>query len=420
MKNKQNKAREELIKMYIDSLEEGQIPWRQGWNDLVDTPRNPVTNTKYHGVNLLMLTFKGRKLGYEDPRWCTLKQANEKGWRIEKGQHGTPVEYWMPYDKEERKYLTWKQYQEKVVEARKKGEELTGIVLYCKISYAFNAKQIVGIPEYVREANEQIETAPFVENLIQNMNVNYMETGDEAYYSPDKDMVVIPERTLFENDYEYNSTRLHELCHATGHASRLERPVKNLFGSIDYAKEELRAEIASSFIGQTINLKVSDSNLDNHKAYIQSWIEVLNKEPEELFKAIKDAQKIESYVLNVGEWEMMKEHEKETKPILGKLESDMNYCDSVFRIKEKLDELMKNEELDQEVISIVQGNEEMYHQEITENMVNALKEDRYNQILKVNEDNFKCIIFANDELYIQAINKTLGLDECMEEQGQSI
>ena len=420
-KKKQNKAREQLIEMYINSLEEGEIPWRKGWNDSIDAPQNPVTKTKYHGVNLLMLAYVSRKNGYKDPRWCTLKQANERGWSIIKGSHGTPVEYWMPYDKEERKYLTWKQYQDKMEEARKNGKGLDTIVLYSKISYAFNAEQIQGIPEYVRETNATIETSPFVENLIQNLNVNYMEAGNQAYYVPTEDMVVIPDRTTFHSDYEYNSTRLHELCHATGHESRLKRSLDNVFGSVDYAKEELRVEIASSFIGQTIHLEVSDANLDNHKAYIQNWIDVLNKEPDELFKAIKDAQEIEKYVLEIGEWDRFLDMSRNGYSVLQQMQKDISFCDSVLRIPEKIHDLLKCGAMDEEVLSIIQCNEPMYHQQITENIVHLLEMGEYQDVLNGTEENCKKMIYALDNLYVKSIEETLGFEDYIEqEEGQSI
>lgn len=300
--NEKQKARNFLIDMYIESLKEDEIPWRMGWSD-GSKLFNPISDKEYHGVNILTLMAVSRKEGYEDPRWCTFKQASDKGWHIKKGAKGTPVEYWMPYDTENRKWLTWSEFRDLDMDEKEKCS------LFCKTSYVFNAQQIEGIPEYQQEWNEWINPAPFVDRLIDNMGVDYLEAGDSAYYKPSHDRVVIPVRETFYDDYSYNSVRLHELCHATGHPSRLNRNILNPFGGEEYAKEELRAEISASFISQDIGLPVSDANLDNHKAYIQSWIKILENNPEELFKAIKDAEAIEKYALEIGEWDKVYEEE---------------------------------------------------------------------------------------------------------------
>ena len=161
------------------------------------------------------------------------------------------------------------------------------------------------------EIEHEINSAPFIDNLIEKMNVKYLEGGNQAFYNYGIDTVVVPNKHQFKSDYEYNSTRLHELCHATGHGSRLDRTLANTFGTQEYAKEELRAEIASSFLSQDIGLPASEQNLKNHSAYIQSWISVLKKDPNELFKAIKSADEIEKYTLEVGEWERYVEIEKQ-------------------------------------------------------------------------------------------------------------
>ncbi len=148
--------------------------------------------------------------------------------------------------------------------------------------------------------------------------------GDQPCYHPLLDKVIIPPKECFISEEELNATELHELCHATGHPTRLNRDLGGRFGSERYAREELRAEIASSFLMQSLQLRMPEAHIDNHKAYIQSWIEVslqlrmpeahidnhkayiqswievLNKEPQELFKAIYEAEAIEKYALDKG------------------------------------------------------------------------------------------------------------------------
>lgn len=305
---KLNKTRQQLIDMYIHALEEDILPWRKGW-DSKNQNFNPISNTKYKGVNNLLLSYISSIKGYTDPRWVTFNQASKNGWQIKQGAKGVPIEYWSIYDTLNKKTVTFDEYRNSINEDPEKANNFR---IVDKIYHVFNAKNVQGIPEYIQENKVEINTTPFIENLIKNMDVHYEEKGDSAFYSPLEDTVVLPHKEQFHEQYEYDSTKLHELCHATGHPSRLNRSLINVFGSEDYAREELRAEIASSFLSQELQINTSDSNLENHKAYIQSWILTLKKEPTELFKAIKEAEKISEYVLETGEIEKYKISEEET------------------------------------------------------------------------------------------------------------
>lgn len=113
----------------------------------------------------------------------------------------------------------------------------------------------------------------------------------------------MPDIDRFRNEYSYMATFLHEASHATGHKSRLNRDLTGAFGSPEYAKEELRAEISSAFTSQALGLSQSDmEHMENHKAYIQNWIAALEQNPNELFAAIKEAGKISDYLLEKGDF----------------------------------------------------------------------------------------------------------------------
>lgn len=141
----------------------------------------------------------------------------------------------------------------------------------------------------------------------------HLKKGSESYYIPSQDKIVLPKKELFNSQLAYDATKLHEMCHATGHPTRLNRPIQNSFGSKEYAKEELRAEIGSSFLVQELGLGSTDAiqDMGNHKAYIQSWIEVLENNPNELFRAVKDAEKITEYVKEKAELQKAKNIDKE-------------------------------------------------------------------------------------------------------------
>ena len=170
----------------------------------------------------------------------------------------------------------------------------------------FNAEQIDGISKYEAKKYD-LDTERIMhirDNLINNMNVGYSEEGDKAFYNPKHDRIVIPEMDRFETEYDYMATLFHEAGHATGHESRFNRQIANMFGSPEYAKEELRAEISSAFTAQAVGITYEqNSHMENHKAYIQSWISALKNNPNELFLAIKDAEKISDYLIEKAEIE---------------------------------------------------------------------------------------------------------------------
>ena len=136
--------------------------------------------------------------------------------------------------------------------------------------------------------------------MLKNMKVIYQEIGNEAYYVPSQDLIRLPPKAHFKSDYAYNSIKLHEMCHATGHPSRLNRTLSSRDNMAEYAKEELRAEIGASFLMTDLRIPYAEVNLDNHKAYIQNFINILENDPRELFKAITDADKISNYLLEKG------------------------------------------------------------------------------------------------------------------------
>lgn len=113
----------------------------------------------------------------------------------------------------------------------------------------------------------------------------------------------MPPRNCFEIQEAFTSTCLHELANATTHSSRLNRKTCGSFGSEAYAIEELRAEMSNVFLSQHLNIELNNDNLDNHKAYIQSWAEKIKDDPNCLFRAIKDAEAISDYMIEMGEKE---------------------------------------------------------------------------------------------------------------------
>lgn len=279
--------------MYINCLEEGNIPWEKMW--MTDAPENGITGIKYNGINNLYLSFISLKRNYKDNRWVTYNQMKTKHWKFvknAKGQ-GVPVEYWGMKNKENNKFITFNEYN-KIIEQDPDKEKKYKL---SRISYIiFNGDLIDGLINNPVQNKQDIINNDYINNIIKNLNVSYIETGDESYYNPIKDEVILPPSNKFKSEYSYYATQLHELAHSTGHESRLNRNLNGEFASKEYAKEELRAEISSSFLMQQFHLEADSVHLNNHKAYVKSWLEILKQNPQELFNAISEANKIVSYL----------------------------------------------------------------------------------------------------------------------------
>lgn len=305
-----NKFRKEIADKFIAALKEDIIPWHQDWTS-VGRPRNAITEQPYHGNNAFWLSYMAMERKYNDPRWCTFKQAGDNGWKIKKGEKGTRVEFFSLYDKLLKKKIT--SIEAENIRKQNPDEYNERIRLVSQTYLVFNGSQIIGIPEYIPEGDRNLineyDLISCRDKIIKNMEVGFGEGGDRAYYSPIMDEIHMPEISSFETDYGYMSTFLHEAAHATGAKSRLDRDLTGLFGSKGYASEELRAEIASAFTAQLTGISYEQSEfMENHKAYVQSWISVLENNPNELFRAIKDAEKISDYLIEKGE--LLMEHKK--------------------------------------------------------------------------------------------------------------
>lgn len=299
-----NKIREKLVQEFLNALKEDTIPWEKGWAS-TGIPQNAVSAASYHGLNAVILSMEAHKRGYTDARWCTYKQAKNQGWQVMRGEKGCQIEFWSMYDTEKKVKLK-PQDVKRLQESLSKEEYMERVKPLANYYTVFNAEQIQGVPKVtvVNDINDMQEAALIQrrDTLLENMNLDFVSGGDRAFYSPSMDRITMPEISQFKNVYAYMSTLLHEAGHATGHENRLGRDIKNAFGTENYAREELRAEIASAFVSQSIGMENERQYVDNHRAYIQDWISVLEKNPEELFKAIKDAEQIADYLIEKGEF----------------------------------------------------------------------------------------------------------------------
>lgn len=301
-----NKLRQIIAQDFLNALKQEKLPWSACWQQ--NRPMNPTTGKLYRGVNALQLSLHSDALGYTDPRWCTFNQAQEKGWRIRKGAKSCQVEYWAYYDLKKTKLLSWPEVWKLL---KTDPDYVSNLQLRCRTYCVFNAEQIDGIPPLKQKHTNIGAIREQRDELIRNMGIRYRVQGNEAYYSLREDTVTLPPEASFDDEYSYMATMLHECGHATGHPARLDRDLSGSFGSESYAREELRAEIASAFTAQVLGLKLTSQQLQGqmqrHIAYVQSWIQTLEDDPGELFRAIKDAEKISDYLIEKGGFEKVLE-----------------------------------------------------------------------------------------------------------------
>ena len=308
MEQKTNEYRKAIADAFVKSLQENALEWKKGWNSSVATPQNAITGKNYKGLNRFFLTLHSMSHNITDPRWATFKQIQDKGWRLNKGAKGRKVEYWTPYDYQNKKSLEWSEYNKLLKDPERRKQ--IGIV--AKYYHVFNGQDITGIPK-LPEQQKRVEVVSdqIIDTISRNMGVEIAnEGGNQAYYSIQQDKIFLPPKTAFISDYEYNSTALHELSHATGAASRLNRDIKNRFGTERYAYEELVAEISSCYMGEHLQIQQTAEHIENHKAYVQSWIKKITEKPAVLMKAIRDAECSANYLEYQAELISEKEYQK--------------------------------------------------------------------------------------------------------------
>ena len=272
----------------IAALEAGTPPWRRPWDaDKAGGPMMPcnaITGMRYHGINTLVLGMSPLAFAAGDPRWATYKQAAARGWQVRKGTRGTTAFF-------------FKRIEVKDRSASPNDEDGTKRIPLLRAFTLFHASQIDGVPDY---APPTIAEAPWrapeaTETIVANSQAVVRIGGDRAFYSPTTGHIQMPPREAFHSASGWSSTIVHELAHWSGASSRLNRDLRNSFGSRDYAREELRAEIAMCFVAAELNLL--DCDFTNSASYLASWLEKLRSDRKEIFRAAADAQRIADYLL---------------------------------------------------------------------------------------------------------------------------
>lgn len=278
----------------IEQLQKGVVPWRQSWGNC-GAPSNLFSHKKYNGFNSMLLA----SAGFKKPYYITFKQCLQLGGKINTGEHGWPVIYWkVSYLTPSGKYIDGKLL---TAEQRLKYQKRF-LLRYYKV---WNVEQCTGIEQHIpAESTREPESITSADNIVANfVNAPTIEhTGSQAYYAPTMDLVRMPEPHQFKSNETYYTTLFHELIHSTGHAKRLDRKGVSdrtvHFGSYEYSKEELVAELGACFLANHAGFLTNDLVSDS-ASYINGWCKKLDSEPQLIINASAKAQQAADYILNI-------------------------------------------------------------------------------------------------------------------------
>lgn len=273
---------EHIADTLIRQIEKGVAPFQRSWTPArLTMPTNLFSEREYQGMNSVWLSMMAIHGGYEDPRWGTYRQIKEIGGQVRRGERATRVVGVFEIKRED------EDPTDNTAEDRRN--------VRVKIYNVFNAQQADGLPALPR-LEPDWDPCERAEQLIKACDVEiYHRGGDRAYYNLTRDRVFVPRRHQFSTKAEYYAVVLHELAHASGHPERMDRDT--MVGdksSPDYAREELRAEIASMMLCTRLGLGHFPQN---RVAYVADWVKALRKDPMEIRKATQDAAKMSTYIL---------------------------------------------------------------------------------------------------------------------------
>ena len=280
---------DEITNTIIGELEAGRVPWVQPWGTAaakapLAMPNNASTGRSYSGINVLILWGAVIEHGFPGQSWLTFRQALSLGGNVRKGERGTTVVYadrFIPDDEKKR--------------ARETGDDPQAIP-FLKRFTVFNAAQCENLPDEIAVAAPPTPPGliePRVEALIEATGIDVRIGGNRAFYVPAHDYVQVPPPQAYFEPINWHRTALHELGHATGHASRVGRDLSGGFGTKKYAFEELVAEINAAFCCATLGIVPTVRHAD----YIGSWLEVLREDNRAIVRAASQASKAADWLL---------------------------------------------------------------------------------------------------------------------------
>lgn len=283
-----SKVYETVTDQIIKEMEKGIIPWKKGWT-AISGAYNAKSKRYYSFLNQMILAKPGA--------WASFKQWQELGAKIKKGEHAEYVMEWFS------KKIEWTATNEETGEEEKKSY----LRWYPRTYPVFHESQVEGWTAPQIETIKPAEPIEAAEELVNNYkgfsgikDIITDEMSAKAYYSPVMDYIQVPMKEQFDSIEEYYSTLFHEMTHSTGHTSRLDRGLNTklaAFGSNDYSKEELTAELGAAMIMARLGIDTPET-FKNSTAYLQSWLKALKNDKSLLVSAASYAEASTRYIFN--------------------------------------------------------------------------------------------------------------------------
>ncbi len=281
---------DEITTKIIAELEAGRVPWVQPWGTSaakapLGLPKNATTGRSYSGINVLILWGAVIEHGFPSQGWLTFRQALSLGGNVRKGERGTTVVYadrFTPEDEKRRALET--------------GDEAHAIP-FLKRYTVFNVAQCDGLPDDIATVAPPPPPGliePRVEALIRATGVDFRIGGNRAFYVPSQDYVMVPPPQAYFEPINWHRTALHELGHASGHHSRLNRDLSGSFGTRLYSVEEITAELIAAYSCAALGIVPTV----RHAIYIGAWLEALREDSRAIVRAASQASKAADWLLS--------------------------------------------------------------------------------------------------------------------------
>lgn len=279
-----------ITERIVADLEEGTRPWVQPWNagKAIGRIGRPLRHNgqPYTGLNVLLLWSEGEARGFDSTIWMTLRQANELGAHIRKGESGATVVYASRFTKTE-------------VDAA--GGEIERDIPFLKAYTVFNCDQIVDLPEhyYQRPAPpaDPINRIAHADRFFANTGAKIRNGGSKAFYSPSSDSIQMPELQAFRDAESYVAVLGHECIHWAGAPHRLNRDLSRYHKDLtERAREELCADIGACFLCADLGIVPELEPRPDHASYVASWLKLLDGDRRAIFQAAAHAQRAVAYL----------------------------------------------------------------------------------------------------------------------------
>lgn len=273
----------------MTALEMEEIPWQRPWCSVNGGAFNRISGKRYSLINQMLLSHTGE--------YATFRQWTELGGKVRKGEKGEMVVFFKWPDQKE------DQAEDNKEETQTEDRSRRPVLRYYKV---FHISQVYGVEPLERKvpvySSDPISIGEEVFwNYVRREGIRVeLESSNEAYYSPTRDLIHLPELSQYQYPSEFISTAFHEAAHSTGNEVRLNRAglKKAAFGSEIYAKEELTAEISACVLTSTLGIE-TDHSVQNSSAYIRGWLKALQNDRRLIVQAAGQAEKVVSFILNM-------------------------------------------------------------------------------------------------------------------------